>query len=242
MTWSEEQALVEILRGRLEGLGPVTQTALTAPLGLEPDAATRALIALESRRRDPAGPLHSGRQRRAMVRPPAAGSHPSLHDPAPALGDRSRRGARLPPLPVRLAACERRDAPGGAGRASRRSRRLEGFEAPANAWETEILPARLKEYEPSWLDAHCLAGRSAWARLTPPAGANDRARPGRGGALDADRAHGATGGAALDVAGAPQCRDRPKPARSSRARLPRRAGRLVLRRARRTPRICCVRK
>ena len=44
---------------------------------------------------------------------------------------------------------------------------LEGFEAPAGAWETEILPARIAEYEPSWLDDQCLAGRIAWARLRP---------------------------------------------------------------------------
>ncbi len=44
---------------------------------------------------------------------------------------------------------------------------LEGFEAPAGAWETEILPARLAGYEPAWLDDHCLAGRVAWARLRP---------------------------------------------------------------------------
>jgi ATP-dependent Lhr-like helicase len=44
---------------------------------------------------------------------------------------------------------------------------LEGFEAPAGAWETEILPARIAGYEPAWLDDHCLAGRIAWARLTP---------------------------------------------------------------------------
>ena len=44
---------------------------------------------------------------------------------------------------------------------------LEGFEAPAGAWETEILPARLAGYEPHWLDDRCLAGRVAWARLRP---------------------------------------------------------------------------
>ena len=53
---------------------------------------------------------------------------------------------------------------------------LEGFEAPAKAWETEILPARLKGYQASWLDAQCLAGRTSWARLTPPIAANGRAR------------------------------------------------------------------
>src|SRR5438034_6074854 len=44
---------------------------------------------------------------------------------------------------------------------------LEGFEAPAGGWETEILPARVAEYDPAWLDDHCLAGRLAWARLRP---------------------------------------------------------------------------
>ena len=47
-TWSADKALVEILRGRLEGLGPVTPTALAAPLGLEPGAIAAALAALES--------------------------------------------------------------------------------------------------------------------------------------------------------------------------------------------------
>src|SRR5262249_21195510 len=45
--------------------------------------------------------------------------------------------------------------------------RLEGFGAAAGAWEPEILPARLEEYEPAWLDDQCLSGRIAWARLRP---------------------------------------------------------------------------
>ena len=47
---------------------------------------------------------------------------------------------------------------------------LEGFEAPAGAWESEILPARLAGYEPAWLDDRCLAGRVAWTRLRPRSG------------------------------------------------------------------------
>ncbi len=35
--WAPEEALVEILRGRLEGLGPVSESALATPLGLSPD-------------------------------------------------------------------------------------------------------------------------------------------------------------------------------------------------------------
>jgi ATP-dependent Lhr-like helicase len=48
---------------------------------------------------------------------------------------------------------------------------LEGFEAPAAAWETEIIPARIAEYDPNWLDEHCRAGRFLWTRLAPRAGA-----------------------------------------------------------------------
>ncbi|MFI4888753.1 MAG: ATP-dependent DNA helicase, partial [Burkholderiales bacterium] len=42
---------------------------------------------------------------------------------------------------------------------------LEGYEAPASAWESEILPARVDGYEIAWLDALCQAGRVVWSRL-----------------------------------------------------------------------------
>jgi len=45
---------------------------------------------------------------------------------------------------------------------------LEGFEAAASAWEGEILPARMKEYDPAWLDALALAGRFVWGRALQP--------------------------------------------------------------------------
>src|SRR5262249_16702298 len=45
---------------------------------------------------------------------------------------------------------------------------LEGFEAPAGSWESEILPARITDYDPAWLDALCLSGRLTWLRLSPP--------------------------------------------------------------------------
>jgi ATP-dependent Lhr-like helicase len=53
---------------------------------------------------------------------------------------------------------------------------LEGFAAPAGAWESEILPARLAGYDPDWLDDRCLAGRVTWRRLAP--------RNGRGNGAD----------------------------------------------------------
>jgi ATP-dependent Lhr-like helicase len=45
---------------------------------------------------------------------------------------------------------------------------LEGYEAAAGAWETEILPARMASYEPAWLDDLCLSGRVLWTRLEAP--------------------------------------------------------------------------
>jgi ATP-dependent Lhr-like helicase len=55
---------------------------------------------------------------------------------------------------------------------------LEGFEAPAGAWEAEILSARVADYEPAWLDDECLAGRIAWARLKPRASRQNGAERG----------------------------------------------------------------
>jgi ATP-dependent Lhr-like helicase len=44
---------------------------------------------------------------------------------------------------------------------------LAGFEAPAAAWESEILARRVAGYRPELLDALCLSGAVAWGRLCP---------------------------------------------------------------------------
>ena len=44
---------------------------------------------------------------------------------------------------------------------------LQGFEAPAAAWERDLIAARVADYREAWLDELCLAGDVAWARLTP---------------------------------------------------------------------------
>ncbi|HYW89304.1 MAG TPA: DEAD/DEAH box helicase, partial [Chloroflexota bacterium] len=46
---------------------------------------------------------------------------------------------------------------------------LQGFEAAAAAWETELFARRLSYYDAAWLDALCHAGEVAWLRLTPRA-------------------------------------------------------------------------
>ncbi|MET0330026.1 MAG: ATP-dependent DNA helicase, partial [Dyella sp.] len=47
---------------------------------------------------------------------------------------------------------------------------LEGYEAAAGAWETELLPARIDDYSIAWLDDLCRAGRIGWQRLRPGSG------------------------------------------------------------------------
>jgi ATP-dependent helicase Lhr and Lhr-like helicase len=49
---------------------------------------------------------------------------------------------------------------------------LDGFELPAGAWEADVLPTRLVDYDPLWLDGLCLSGEIAWGRVSPAATAN----------------------------------------------------------------------
>ncbi|HZH40106.1 MAG TPA: hypothetical protein VFD85_03810, partial [Gemmatimonadales bacterium] len=55
---------------------------------------------------------------------------------------------------------------------------LDGYELPAAAWETEVLPARMAEYDPLWLDGLCLSGEVAWSRLSHPASTNGARKSG----------------------------------------------------------------
>jgi ATP-dependent Lhr-like helicase len=45
---------------------------------------------------------------------------------------------------------------------------LSGTEAPAAAWESDILPTRVSSYQPEWLDMLSLTGRVRWGRLSAP--------------------------------------------------------------------------
>jgi len=46
-------------------------------------------------------------------------------------------------------------------------RQLQGFEAPANSWERQILKRRIADYDPTILDQLCLTGVVGWGRLSP---------------------------------------------------------------------------
>jgi ATP-dependent Lhr-like helicase len=175
--WSRDEALVEILRGRLEGLGPVTEAALAAPFGFEPKDISAALIALETEGFAMRGRFTQGAateewcERRLLAR---------IHRYTV-----NRLRAEIQPVAardfLRFLFAWQRVAPDvrmeGPDALEVLVRQLEGFEAPAGAWETEILPARLDGYDHSWLDDQCLAGRIAWARLRPRNGGERSATP-----------------------------------------------------------------
>jgi ATP-dependent helicase Lhr and Lhr-like helicase len=164
--WSPEEALREIARGRLQGLGPVSAGALAAPIGIDPARLAPALAALQAE-----GSMLHGR----------------FTATAPDEGEWCERGllARIHRYTVKRLRAEiepveprdllrfllewQRAAPRarmeGPDAVAAVLAQLEGFEAPAGAWETEILPARINEYDPAWLDEQCLAGRFVWTRL-----------------------------------------------------------------------------
>jgi len=46
-------------------------------------------------------------------------------------------------------------------------RQIQGFEAPANSWEPQILKRRIADFDPKVLDHLCLTGAVGWGRLSP---------------------------------------------------------------------------
>ncbi len=63
-------------------------------------------------------------------------------------------------------------------------KQLQGFEIPASAWESVVLPRRIVDYDPDLLDGLCLSGEIAWGRLSPhkafdPDSPTKRVRPTR---------------------------------------------------------------
>ncbi|HET6892482.1 MAG TPA: DEAD/DEAH box helicase, partial [Pyrinomonadaceae bacterium] len=166
--WTAEAALVEILRGRLEGLGPVTVADLAQSFGLPANQLEAALLKLEAEGFVIRGKFSPGTEttewcaRRLLAR---------IHSYT-----LNRLRQEIEPVSsadfVRFLLAWQKVAPDhqmeGPQSLLALIEQLEGFEAPAAAWESEIFPARLVEYDPAWLDALCLSGEVVWARLTSP--------------------------------------------------------------------------
>jgi ATP-dependent helicase Lhr and Lhr-like helicase len=164
---SAEAALIEVMRGRLTGSGPVTVSSLAALTGLPAPRIEAALAALQA----------EGFAMRGIFTPAASATLPEWCERR--LLARIHRytvkrlRAEIEPIEARdflrflfewqrVTPAGRMEGPDAVGAILAQ---LEGFEAAASAWETEILPERISEYEPAWLDEQCLAGRFVWTRL-----------------------------------------------------------------------------
>ena len=168
-------ALAEVLRGRLEGLGPVTAADLALSCGLGAPRIDEALLRLETEGFALRGRFTPGRD---DVEWCARSLLARIHRYT-----LNRLRAEIEPVSAadfmrflfslqRVSPDDRAEGPQGLQTVVEM---LEGFEAPAASWERDILPARVARYEPAWLDALCLSGRVVWARLSASRTAPDTA-------------------------------------------------------------------
>jgi len=165
-TWTREDALRELVRGRLEVVGPTTTAAIAAALGVPPSDVDFALGALEHEGFVLRGQFTPGVgqlewcERRLLARIHRYTLDRLRQEIEPvSAADFMRfllRWQRLTPE-------ARAEGPDGLAAVLEL---LDGFEAPAGAWETDLLPARVGEYDPLWLDGLCLSGEIAWGRLS----------------------------------------------------------------------------
>jgi ATP-dependent Lhr-like helicase len=164
--WAADEALVEIIRGRVLLLGPTTADALAQPLAVGADRVTVALEGLESQGLVLRGTFTGGtaavewcertllarihrytlNRLRAEIEPVCPADFMRF------LFDWQHTGAT-----TRLTGLEGLRAV---------LKLLDGYELPAAAWEQSVLPARLDKYDSTLLDMLCLTGAAGWARLT----------------------------------------------------------------------------
>jgi Lhr-like helicases len=178
--YERDEALVEIVRGRLDALGPTNAAELASSLGVDIEDLDRALLKLEAE-----GTAMRGR----FTAEAAQGSR----DAPPEWCNRrllarihrytvKRLRAEIEPVQTRdflrflfdWQRATRSMRMQGPDAIAAVVAQLEGFEAPAAAWESEVLPLRLADYDPAWLDEQCLAGRIVWTRLSARTGDAER--------------------------------------------------------------------
>lgn len=165
----EQSVIEELLRSRLEGLGPVTAARLGAPLSLPADRTERALLALQQQ-----GTIIQGR-----FSPDCNALEWCERGLLARIHRYTLKQLRKEIKPVSPAVFMQflfhwqglTDPGEGESSLTRVLRQLEGLNLSAAAWEQEILPKRLKPYFSSDLDSLCNSGQFVWLRLKP--GASD---------------------------------------------------------------------
>jgi ATP-dependent Lhr-like helicase len=160
-----DAALIELCRGRLETLGPVTTERLAGPFDLDPTALNIPLAALEQQGVIMRGRYSDGsndqwcerrllarihrytlKRLRSEIEPVTVADYQRFLFRWQGLGEHQREGADA----LRAVLHE-----------------LQGLTPPAVAWEREILPARIAHYDSSLLDELSAAGDVVWWRPVP---------------------------------------------------------------------------
>lgn len=182
--WDEDSALREIMRRRLEGLGPVTAQRLAQESGLKLSLVEVALIGLETEGfvfrgsytpQDEKSTVELEQEwceRRLLQRIHryTIESHRQSIKPV-SLQSYMRFLFDLHEVKVRRLPAKPELVPNnadGQGLLQRSLSKLDGLAAPATLWEADILPSRISAYDPSWLDVMCISGRLMWGRLSRP--------------------------------------------------------------------------
>jgi ATP-dependent Lhr-like helicase len=160
--------LVEIVRGRLTGLGPVHAADIAAMLNLPQVDIDTALATLET----------EGYAMRGQFTPGASDAEWCERHLLARIHRYTVKRLRREIEPVaprdfmRFLFEWQHVAPGsqvsGPDALAAVLAQLEGHEVAAAAWEGDVLPARVAGYEISWLDDLCLSGRIVWTRLRQP--------------------------------------------------------------------------
>jgi len=161
----EEAALVELIRARLSGFGPLPVALIARPLALPASAVAAALVRLESQ-----GYVMRGRFSAGAVEEEWCERHLLAR-----IHRYTVKRLRREVEPVERVDFMRFLADWQHLSATTRMQgrealptvveQLEGFQAAAAAWEADLLPARLKDYGGTWLDELCRSGRIVWTRL-----------------------------------------------------------------------------
>ncbi|WP_407311696.1 DEAD/DEAH box helicase [Pseudomonas sp. nanlin1] len=164
-TWAADAARVEWLRARLSATVALTPAALAEPLGLPSAAVAQALAHLES----------EGQVVRGEFRPGSATEQWCERHLLARIHRYTVKRLRREIEPVSLQDFMRflfdwqHLSPGtqlqGQQALDKLLEQLEGYPAAAGAWESDLLPARLKDYQPLWLDHLSRTGKTVWARL-----------------------------------------------------------------------------
>ena len=174
-TWERADTIRELVRGRMEVSGPITVSELADTLVLQQSEIDAALLALEAEGFVLRGKFHPDAaeqewcdrrllariHRLTIDRLRAEIQSVSVHEFYRFLFAWQRAGQkhRVEGLEGLQSVLEQ----------------LDGCELPLAAWESAVLPARVADYDPEWLDRLCFSGRVGWGRLSTPQHPNARA-------------------------------------------------------------------